>query len=121
MQFSYITSREAEEYSFVCIPKLLISNAYFAELSNPAKILYGLLFDRMRSSTKNRWQDENGYAYVIYPISELTADLHLSERKVKSCLLELEKIGLLERKKQGRGLPNRIYIRNFSPINHDDV
>lgn len=52
MQFSYIAGSEAEQYEFVRIPKTLISNDYFSDLSNPSRILYGLLFDRMSSSPK---------------------------------------------------------------------
>lgn len=121
MQFSYIAGSEAEQYEFVRIPKTLISSDYFADLSNPSRILYGLLFDRMSASPKNRWLDSEGHVYVVYPVPELTEDLHLSERKVKSCLLELEKIGLIERRKQGRGFPNRIYVRNFLPASNHEV
>ena len=121
MQFSYIAGSEAEQYEFVRIPKTLISSDYFAGLSNPSRILYGLLFDRMSASPKNRWLDSEGHVYVVYPVPELTEDLHLSERKVKSCLLELEKIGLIERRKQGRGFPNRIYVRNFLPASNHEV
>lgn len=121
MQFSYIAGSEAEQYEFVRIPKTLISSDYFADLSNPSRILYGLLFDRMSASSKNRWLDSEGHVYVVYPVPELTEDLHLSERKVKSCLLELEKIGLIERRKQGRGFPNRIYVRNFLPASNHEV
>ena len=113
MQFSYIAGSEAEQYEFVRIPKTLISNDYFSDLSNPSRILYGLLFDRMSSSPKNRWLDADGHVYV--------EELHLSERKVKSCLLELEKVGLIERRKQGRGFPNRIYVRNFLPASNHEV
>ena len=121
MQFSYIAGSEAEQYEFVRIPKTLISNDYFSDLSNPSRILYGLLFDRMSSSPKNRWLDADGHVYVISPVPELTEELHLSERKVKSCLLELEKVGLIERRKQGRGFPNRIYVRNFLPASNHEV
>lgn len=60
MQFSYIAGSEAEQYEFVRIPKTLISSDYFADLSNPSRILYGLLFDRMSASPKNRWLDSEG-------------------------------------------------------------
>ena len=73
MQFSYIAGSEAEQYEFVRIPKTLISSDYFADLSNPSRILYGLLFARMRASPKNRWLDSEGHVYVREESQELPA------------------------------------------------
>lgn len=112
MHLDYISIREADRYSYIRIPRELVTNEYFSGLSNPSKMLYGLLFDRMCSATGNHLEDDAGHVYVIYPVKELMADLHLSNRKILACLSELEGKDLIERRKQGHGLPSRIYIRN---------
>ena len=65
---------------------------------------------------KNKWQDDAGRVYIVYPVSEIQADLQLSRRKVIDCLAELEQIGLIERKKRGRGLPSILYVKNFAMV-----
>ena len=48
--FNYFYGTEAETYSFYRIPKQLIIDVRFKTLSNDAKILYGLMLDRMSLS-----------------------------------------------------------------------
>lgn len=55
-------------------------------------------------------EDDNGYLYTIFPISEQMVVLSKSDATVKRALLELEQAGLLERKRQGCGRPNKLYI-----------
>lgn len=72
--FRYYYGTEAEQFTFFKIPKLLITDDYFKGLSNNAKILYGLLLDRMSLSQKNKWFDEENRAYIVCSIEEI-ADL----------------------------------------------
>ena len=81
---------------------------YFTSLSLQAKVLYGMLLDRMSKSFQNHWLDEEGKAYIIYLVNEIQEDLNLARRKIMATLFELEKVGLVERKKQGNGRPNCI-------------
>ena len=53
--FAYHLGMDAEQYAFFRIPKLLITEPYFRRLSTDAKLLYGLMLDRMSLSIKNRW------------------------------------------------------------------
>lgn len=64
-QFRYYYGDESEQFSFFKIPKLLITHEIFRGLSNDAKILYGLLLDRMSLSQKNKWYDEENRAWLI--------------------------------------------------------
>ena len=66
---SYFYGREAEQYSFYKIPKLLFTEEYFKKISVEAKVLYGLMLDRMSLSMKNQWLDEEGRAYTYYSSS----------------------------------------------------
>lgn len=115
MTFSYIDNREAAQYGFIPFPKALLTEEIFSPLSSQSKLMYSLLLDRMSDSLKNKWQDEYGRIYVIYPVSEIQEDMHISKRKTVECLSELESLGLIERKKRGRGLPSLLYVKNFMP------
>jgi hypothetical protein len=117
MAFDYIDRDESLQYAFIRIPKAMMDpDGYFQEISNGSKMLYGLLLDRMSVSMKNRWLDEQNRAYVIYPIKEMADDLGASPRKTSDCLAELERIGLVEKRHQGQGKPDIIYVKNFAVI-----
>ena len=85
----------------------------FSALSLSAKVLYSVLLDRMGLSMKNKWLDEENKVYIIYQITEIQSDLGFSKKKAMDYLTELEKIGLIEKKKRGLGLPNIIYVKSF--------
>ncbi len=83
--FNYFYGKEADMLSFYRIPKLLFKDDYFRELSTDAKVLYGLLLDRMSISVKNEWFDELGRAYIYFSIEEIMELLNCGKNKaVKS-------------------------------------
>ena len=104
--FDYIEVNQSEQFSFIRIPRALITEDYFNSLSLQAKVLYGMLLDRMSKSFQNHWLDEEGKAFIIYPVNEIQEDLNLSRRKIMYNLSELETVGWEERKKEGNGKPN---------------
>ena len=113
MAFDYIYGLSADQYSFYRIPKSLMFGDEFRDLSLQAKLLYGLLLDRMAMSAKNQWIDNESRVYVVYPISEMQEDLNGSKKKAIECLKELETVGLVKKKVKGFGLPNHLYVKNF--------
>ena len=113
--FDYFTIDNYDQYSFLRIPKRLMTDDYYAGLSIQSKLLYGLLLDRMEQTEKNDWYDEQNRAYVIYPLDEMSGDLGVSKRKITDCLHELEEVDLIERVQRGNGLPNIIYVKKFIP------
>lgn len=116
----YFYGHEAEQYVFFRIPKALISDERFKNMSTDAKLLYGLMLDRMGLSIKNKWLDNENRVYIIYTIEDIMEDLGCARQKVSNLLKELdEKFGLIEKKKQGLGRPNLIYVKNFS-VSYDD-
>lgn len=62
--FAYHLGMDAEQYAFFRIPKLLITEPYFRRLSTDAKLLYGLMLDRMSLSMRNGWMDDDGHVYI---------------------------------------------------------
>ena len=113
MEYSYYYKNEADRFSFIRIPKLMMTEELFASLSLQSKILYGLLLDRMGIAKKNNWIDEENKVYVIYQISEIMEDMSVSKSKAIKCLSELEQIGLVEKKQRGLGLPSLIFVKDF--------
>ena len=113
MTFDYYTGSQAEQFSFIRIPKLLLLHETFSSLSIRAKLLYAVLLDRMALSVKNHWVDSKNRAYIIYPVEEIVQDLGFTRKKAMDVLAELEKFGLVTKKRRGRGLPNYLYVMDF--------
>lgn len=109
----YFTERDAIEYAFYRVPKALITDPLYSSVSTDAKLLYGLLLDRMDLSVKKRWLDEYGRVYIFYTIESIQADLCCCKEKACKLLRELERTGLIEKKRLGRGNPSRIYVKHF--------
>ena len=116
IKLSYFYGKEAEQYSFYKIPKLLFTDDYFKKISVEAKVLYGLMLDRMSLSVKNQWMDEEGRAYIYYSLEDIMDALGCSNKKAISIMKELDMdagIGLIEKKRQGQGKPTMIYLKQF--------
>lgn len=112
--FDYFYGAQAEQFAFYRIPKVLFTDSEFRTLSAESKILYGILLDRVSLSAKNGWIDSQGRVYIIYTIEDIMGDLNCGNKKAIQLLSELEeKAGLIERKRQGLGKPNLIYVKNF--------
>ena len=116
MSFDYFYGLDdAEQYSFYRIPKRLITGDEFQETSTEAKLLYGLMLDRLQLSIRNQWLDSLNRVYIIYTVEDIMADLHCGNQKACKLLSELEnKTGLIKRKRQGLGKPSLIYVLKFS-------
>ena len=116
LRFDYYYGVEAEQFSFYRVPRLLIKDERFRGLSSDAKLLYGLMLDRMSLSMKNGWLDDENRAYIIYTIDNIREDLGCSKEKAVKVLAELDKakgIGLVEKIRRGLGKPDIIYVKNF--------
>ena len=116
VSFDYFYGTQADQYSFYRIPKALFQNDYFKNLSSDAKILYGLMLDRMSLSIKNQWFDEQNRAYIYFSIEDIMELLNCGKNKAVKSLQELDQengIGLIEKKRQGFGKTNIIYVKSF--------
>ena len=113
MKYKCYYGSQAEQFSFVRIPRIMLTDKSFQSLSMAAKVLYGVLLDRMTLSMKNGWFDEDNRVYIIYQIGEIMEDLGFTKKKAMELLSELEKFGLLEKKRRGHGLPNILYVKSF--------
>ena len=112
--YDYFYGAEADQFSFYRIPKVLFTEERFKSISAEAKVLYGLLLDRMSLSARNGWLDEEGRVYIIFSVEDIMTSMGCANQKAAKLLYELEsKCSLIERKRQGLGKPNLIYVKNF--------
>ena len=114
MTLDYFYGQAGELFSFYRIPKALFQEPRFQSLSTDAKTLYGILLDRMSLSVKNGWLDEQNRVFIIFTIEDVKRALCCADNKATKLLRELEKFGLIERKRRGLGKPDLIYVKNFS-------
>ncbi len=122
IQFDYYYGNEAEQFTFYRIPKLLMTSPEFKRVSDSAKLLYGLMLDRMSLSIKNGWLDEQQRAYIYFTTNDVMEQMCCGTEKATKLIAELDNekgIGLIERKKQGQGKPAIIYLKNFVISNNE--
>lgn len=119
---NYFTIQESEQFTFYRVPKALFTNLIYKAISAEAKLLYGLLLDRMGLSIKNRWCDKIGLVFIYFTIEEVMQCLGCGHEKAGKLFCGIEKIDLIDRRKQGLGKPAIIYVKKFfSDIRISDV
>lgn len=115
----YYYGAQANQFSFIRVPTILFTDDQYKYVSAEAKVLYGILLRRMDLSAKNGWIDEKGRVYIICTVSEIMETMNCADNKATKLMNELEeKCGLIERKRQGLGKPNLIYVKNFLSVDN---
>ena len=112
LKLDFYYGKEADQFTFYRLPKALIVDKRFKELSDSAKLLYGLMLDRMSLSARNGWFDGDERVYIKYSFSNIMEDLNCAKEKASRLMKELEDIGLIWRVSQIGGA-NVIYVKNF--------
>ena len=115
-QFSYFYTNQAEKFAFYRIPKTLFTDKRFIKLSTEAKVLYGLMLDRIGLSRANGLMDSLNRVYIYITLNEVMTCFHCAREKANKLMAELDArgIGLIETKRQGMGKPNIIYVKDFA-------
>ena len=111
--YEFMDRTLADSFTFYRVPKLLFTDPEFRKMTAELRILYGLLLDRTGLSRMNDWRDELGRVYIYFKVEEVMKCLHCAKQKAVKLLKELEKARLIERRKQGLGRPDRIYVKSF--------
>ena len=113
----YFYGANAEQFAFYRIPKVFFTEPLLCGISIEAKLLYGLMLDRLSLSTRNDWVDADGRVYIYYTVENVMEDLNYGNKKAVKLLNELDgEYGLIERKRQGLGKPTKIYVKNFAGL-----
>jgi hypothetical protein len=109
--YDYFYGAEADTYSFYRLPKAPFSNPAFADISCEAKVLYGLMLDRMGLSIKNNWLDSSNRAFIYFTLEEACSSLNCGHDKGVKMMAEQDAAkgaGLIKRVRQGLGKPSKI-------------
>ncbi len=94
---------------FFILPKEIMNK----KLSDGGKLLYALMLDRHHLSLENEWRDGEGRVYIYFVTNEIKKIMGYSNEKVVKLLAELEREGLIQRKRQGQGKPSVIYVNDL--------
>ena len=94
MTYDYFYGQQAEMFTFYRVPKVLFTEDCFWNVSTDAKLLYGILLDRMNLSARNGWLDEEGRVYIIFTIEEIKGALGCAEKKAVKLLDEKKREAL---------------------------
>lgn len=116
MIFPFHYGRESDQYSFYKVPKVLFHDEAFSCLSTDAKLLYGILLDRMELSQANNWVDQQGRVFIYYTIESIQKELQCGNKKAGNLLAELDDkkgIGLITRIHQGLTKPDKIFVHKM--------
>jgi hypothetical protein len=114
--YGYYYGNEADQYTFYRLPKALFTNERYKAISDGAKILYGLMLDRMGLSIKNGWLDGQDRVYIYFTLEDVTGLMNCKNDKAVKMFAELDTVkgaGLIERVRQGQGKPAIIYVLKF--------
>ena len=113
-------SGEGGDFSFFLIPRALMKDERFRGLSTNAKLLYGLMLDRMGLSLKNNWHDAKGCTFIYFTLEKIQTTLSCGHNKAVRLMAELEQYNLIERVKQGQGKPAKIYVKRIDANDADE-
>lgn len=115
MAYDYFYGAQGEHFRYYQIPAIMLEHAHYRELSAQAKLLYSVLLNLVSLSRKNHWiEQDTNRVYIICPQKEMADRLGCSLRSVTKIIRELTEFGLVERKKQGQGKPELIFVKNFA-------
>lgn len=101
-----------KNFSFFRVPRMLFESTEYSSLSAEAKLLFALILDRLDLSAVNadKYSDDNGRIYSLYPYDEIRDKLKISNTKINRIISELVTCGLIEKNKLRNGEPNRFFI-----------
>ena len=113
MDFEYFYGDQPEYFTFYRTPKIFYTDKKYKLLSSDAKILYGIMFDRMSLSAKNGWCDDDGKIYIYMTIDSVEEMVGCARQKAVAIVKELDDFGLIEKKRCGMCKPTKIYVKNI--------
>lgn len=113
--FTLMKLNDALSHFHMQMPRWLFSDPQYSGLSLESKVAYTFLLNRFQLSRRNGWVNRHGEVYVIYTREDLAREMQISYRKAINCFKELALKHLLWEQRQGRGLPNRIFLAEVQP------
>ena len=113
-EYDYYSDADSDQFRFLRIPKVFFEDPDYGTLGSDEKILYGFLHELVGLSRQKGWIDGEGHIYVMRSLDSIQKILHnCSPDKARATLKNLADFGLIEKKRQGQGKKNLIYVKNF--------
>lgn len=108
--FTLMKLSGAISYFHMQMPRWLFCDPRYMDMGLESKVAYMFLLNRYQLSRRNGWVNRHGEVYIIYTREDLARELQVSYRKAIACFKELADRRLVWEQRQGRGLPNRIFL-----------
>lgn len=108
--FGLMKLNDVISYYHMQMPRWLFSDSGYSDMTLESKVAYTFLLNRFQLSRRNSWINRYGEVYVIYTREDLAQEMQISYKKAIACFKELTEKHLVWEQRQGRGLPNRIYL-----------
>lgn len=105
-----IKAHELPRFFFYQVPQLLFYGKYRGCLSNNARLLYSIIWDRLRVAPTKGWIDREGFLFVR--LGRKTAAFKLcieSHHTIQKCYEQLEDAGLIYRVRNGKTIVDDVY------------
>ena len=115
-----IKSNDLSNMIYYQVPKWLMDLFIDKKISQGAFKTYVLMYDRLKLSARNKWIDKNGDVYIKYSYDEMTADLNCSRQAVSNNLQDLEKLDLIDKKKNFSS-SSTFYLKIYSTENDSSL
>ena len=100
---------------FIQVPLEFFKDPKYADLSSNAKLMFGLIKDRVWLSEKNGWINKEGDIFLYFTQKKMETLLGIAHCTCSKTMKELEDHELIERVRQGLGLPDIIYVGKIVP------
>ncbi len=114
--FSLMKQSDIQNSQYMQLPIWLFSDTRYAEMSLDAKICYTFLRNRFQLSRKNKWVNQAGEVFVIFPRKALAKELRICEQRVSAAFKKLVELELIWEKRNGRGMANHVFLAVVQPI-----
>ena len=98
-EFSLLLRQSRRAVRLLPHTEAVVSDERFEALSTDAKLLYGMLIDRMELSMKNGWTDKDGRVFIYFTLEDARERLKCGTEKIVKLFAELDSekgIGLIE-------------------------
>ena len=112
MARAYLYGKQADRFSFIKIPRVILFDKEFAGMSAEAKILYAAMLDRVSLSIQNDWIDDENRVYICFSQENTMAVLSCGKEKATKTIKELLSYDLIRKVRVGQGKFDRIYVMN---------
>ena len=101
--------------SFCRLPRIFVTDEFYRTIPAEIKVLYSLMLDRVAMSMRNNWR-EDGRVFIYFTLEEAMRRVHAGRHKAIGLFRRMETLGLIRRRKQERGKPDRIFVREFREV-----